>query len=117
MQQVRDAIILTQTSNVEQSPSESTLSDNVPALLTVDSLRIGNWIEFTQQGEHKLRCKLAAVSKPTGRYVFVNRSGMKVLERRTNLALEFKNNTAILFDNTLLFDRAFESVIGSLRQL
>lgn len=34
-----------------------------------------------------------------------------------NLALEFKNNTATLLDNTLLFDRALESVIGSLRQL
>lgn len=118
MQQVREAIVLTQTDSAEQAPSESTLSDDDPALLTVDSLRTGNWIEFTQQDEHKLRCKLAAVSKPTGRYVFVNRSGMKVLEKsRMNLALEFKNNTATLLDNTLLFDRALESVIDSLRQL
>lgn len=112
------AVAVPESENSVSAPCETVLSDNDPALLTVDSLRTGNWIEFTQHDDHKLRCKLAAVSKPTGRYVFVNRSGMKVLEKnRMALALEFKNNTATLLDNTLLFDRALESVIGSLRQL
>jgi hypothetical protein len=33
------------------------------------------------------------------------------------LAMEFKNNSAIVLDNALLFDRALESVIGNLRRL
>jgi hypothetical protein len=34
-----------------------------------------------------------------------------------SLAVEFKNNSVILLDNALLFDRALESVIGNLRRL
>jgi hypothetical protein len=42
---------------------------------------------------------------------------MKVLERsRSSLAREFRQGARVL-DDTLLFDRALESVIGHLRRL
>lgn len=120
MLQVSQEVRLPQadTEHPEESAHELELTDDDPALVTVDSLHTGHWIEFIQDDEHKLRCKLAAISKTTGRYIFVNRSGMKVLEKtRLELAARFKNKTAILLDDALLFDRALESVIGNLRRI
>ncbi|WP_280633894.1 DUF1631 family protein [Pseudomonas fluorescens] len=87
-------------------------------LLQVDQLHLGSWVEFQEDDDNALRCKLAAIIEATGKYVFVNRTGLKVLEHsRTSLALEFRRGAARLLDDTLLFDRALESVLGNLRQL
>ncbi|MGL6241804.1 DUF1631 domain-containing protein [Pseudomonas sp.] len=87
-------------------------------LLQVDQLRIGSWVEFQEDDENTLRCKLAAIIEATGKYIFVDRTGMKVLERsRTGLALEFRRGAVRALDDTLLFDRALESVLGNLRRL
>ncbi|MGY2279590.1 DUF1631 domain-containing protein [Pseudomonas monsensis] len=84
----------------------------------VDQLRPGSWVVFQEDEEHTLRCKLAAIIEATGKYVFVDRTGMKVLEHsRTGLALEFRRGAARALDDTLLFDRALESVLGNLRRL
>nr|MBF0681769.1 DUF1631 domain-containing protein [Pseudomonas sp.] len=101
----------------EQEP-EINLADNDEALAQVDNLRVGSWVEFQEDEEHKLRCKLAAIIKPTGKYIFVNRTGMKVLEKtRMGLAIEFRRGAIRLLNDALLFDRALESVIGNLRDL
>jgi len=87
-------------------------------LIQVDQLRLGSWVEFQEEDDNRLRCKLAAIIQATGKYIFVNRTGLKVLEHsRTSLALEFRRGAARLLDDTLLFDRALESVLGNLRQL
>lgn len=118
MVEVQAEIVLQQPETTDYSVNKIILEDDDPALLQVDSLRTGSWIEFIQDDQRKLRCKLAAIIKSTGRYIFVNRSGVKVLEKnRMGLAADFKNNTVILLDNALLFDRALESVIGNLRRL
>jgi hypothetical protein len=84
----------------------------------VDQLRPGCWVEFQEDPDNTLRCKLAAIIEATGHYIFVNRTGMKVLERsRTSLALEFHRGAVCALDDTLLFDRAMDSVIGNLRRL
>lgn len=94
------------------------LADDDAAVLQVDKLRVGCWVEVQEDEEHKLRCKLAAVIEPTGRYVFVNRTGMKVLEKtRMGLAVEFRRGAIRLLDDALLFDRALEAVLGNLRRL
>lgn len=81
----------------------------------VDALSVGAWFEILDV-EQKLRCKLAAVIRPMGRLVFVNRTGMKVLDRtREELALDYQEGRVRLLDDALLFDRAMTSVIGSLR--
>ena len=101
----------------DQEP-EINLADNDEALTQVDNLRVGSWVEFQEDEEHKLRCKLAAIIKPTGKYIFVNRTGMKVLEKtRMGLAIEFRRGAIRLLNDALLFDRALESVIGNLRDL
>ncbi|WP_425916825.1 DUF1631 domain-containing protein [Pseudomonas sp. GWSMS-1] len=118
MVEVIEEIILLAPGELRASEPEISLPDDDEALLQVDNLRVGSWVEFQEDEEHKLRCKLAAVIKPTGKYIFVNRTGMKVLEKtRMGLAVEFRRSAIRLLDDALLFDRALESVIGNLRKL
>ncbi len=118
MVEVVEEIILLAPGELRVAEPEASLPDDDESLLQVDNLRVGSWVEFQEDEEHKLRCKLAAVIKPTGKYIFVNRTGMKVLEKtRMGLAVEFRRNAIRLLDDALLFDRALESVIGNLRKL
>lgn len=118
MVEVIEEIILLAPGELRATEPEISLPDDDEALLQVDNLRVGSWVEFQEDEEHKLRCKLAAVIKPTGKYIFVNRTGMKVLEKtRMGLAVEFRRSAIRLLDDALLFDRALESVIGNLRKL
>lgn len=105
----------------DEGPTDA-VSVRLPAddagLHQVDQMRPGCWVEFQEDDENTLRCKLAAIIDSTGKYIFVDRTGMKVLERcRTGLALEFRRGAVRALDDTLLFDRALESVLGNLRCL
>jgi hypothetical protein len=118
MVEVVEEIVLVAPGETRPPEAETLLPDDDASVLQVDNLRVGSWVEFQEDDEHKLRCKLAAVIKPTGKYIFVNRTGMKVLEKtRMGLAVEFRRNAIRLLDDALLFDRALESVIGNLRRL
>lgn len=118
MVEVVEEIVLLAPGEVREREPESSLPDDDEALLQVDGLRVGSWVEIQEDEEHKLRCKLAAIIKPTGKYIFVNRTGMKVLEKtRMGLAVEFRRAAIRMLDDALLFDRALESVIGNLRKL
>ena len=80
-----------------------------------DNLRVGAWIELTRDGT-KMRCKLAAFIRATGKYIFVNRSGAKVAEyRRQELAATMASGAVSMLDDGLIFDRALESIIDNLR--
>lgn len=81
----------------------------------VDALGEGTWVEMAQ-GDSRFRCKLAAIIRATGKYIFVNRAGQKVAENtREGLALDLQSGKVSLLDDGLLFDRALQSVIGNLR--
>ncbi|MES2820524.1 MAG: DUF1631 domain-containing protein [Pseudomonadota bacterium] len=118
MVEVIEEIVLRVPGQSPVQEVEVSLPDDDETVLAVDNLRVGSWVEFQEDTEHKLRCKLAAIIKPTGKYIFVNRTGMKVLEKtRMGLAVEFRKGAIRLLDDALLFDRALESVIGNLRRL
>lgn len=86
-------------------------------LALVSNLRQGGWFEMTEAGGEVYTCRLAAIIKPTGKYIFVNRAGMKVAEEsREDLALALKVGSLRILDDTMLFDRALESVISNLRE-
>lgn len=86
-------------------------------LALISKLTQGTWFEMLEGNGKGYRCRLAAIIKPTGKYIFVNRSGMKVAEKtREGLALAMKEDKLKLLDDTMLFDRALESVISSLRK-
>ncbi|WP_411390237.1 DUF1631 domain-containing protein [Pseudomonas sp. MPB23] len=94
------------------------LPDNDPDLLNVRQLRIGSWVVFQQDQANSLRCKLAAIIEPANRFIFVSRTGLKVLEKSTGqLALAFKHGALHTLDDGPLFERALAAVTGKLRQL
>ena len=84
-------------------------------LAKADQLRVGSWVEM-QGEEHRVRCKLAAFIRATGKYIFVNRSGAKVAEyHRDGLAEALETGVITMLDDGLIFDRALESIIDNLR--
>ncbi len=87
-------------------------------LQVVDKLSEGSWVEIRSKGSDPLRCKLATIVGNGNRYVFVNRRGMKVAERsRLQLAEGVSSGEVIPLDESEVFDKALEAVIGNLRQL
>ncbi len=114
---VEEIVLVAPGEQVVREPSLN-LAENDECVLQVDKLRLGSWVEIQEDEDHKLRCKLTAIVEPSGRYVFVNRTGMKVLEKtRMGLAVEFRRGAIRVLDDSLLFDRALESVLGNLRKL
>src|SRR5690554_7966274 len=79
-------------------------------------MRVGSWVELKRDDDTRLRCKLAAFIKATGKYIFVNRSGAKVAEyQREGLAAAMQAGGISMLDDGLIFDRALESIIDNLR--
>lgn len=115
MVQVQEQI---QLHNADEGPVDTGSAADDESLLQVDRLQVGGWVEFQEEEENTLRCKLAAIIDTTGKYIFVDRTGMKVRERsRESLALDIRRHTVRILDDTLLFDRALESVIDNLQRL
>ncbi|MHC8404237.1 DUF1631 domain-containing protein [Pseudomonas sp. TMB3-21] len=115
MVEVREDVVL---QNAEAAEALARLPTDDAGLQQVDQLVPGNWVEIEEDQENTLRCKLTAIIDATGKYIFVNRTGLKVLERsRTELAHDFQRGAVRVLADTLLFDRALESVIGNLRRL
>ncbi|WP_339651368.1 DUF1631 domain-containing protein [Halopseudomonas pelagia] len=92
---------------------------DIKAAAWVGALHTGSWFELaTATEDPPQRCKLAAVISFSGKYIFVNRSGVKVAEFSANtLAQHYEQGLVRLLDDNQLFDRALESVIGNLRRL
>jgi hypothetical protein len=84
----------------------------------VDALTVGAWLEIIDEDGKQLRCRLAAKIESADRFIFVNRSGVKVAERsRDQLVNELADGELLVLENSQLFDRALQSVIGNLREL
>ena len=80
-----------------------------------EKLRVGSWVELSRD-DQKTRCKLAAVIKATGKYIFVNRNGAKVAEYNlADVATALETGEVNMLDDGLIFDRALESIIDNLR--
>lgn len=85
-------------------------------LALVNNITQGTWFEMQGDAGEKYRCRLAAIIRSVGKYIFVNRSGMKVAEEsRESLAIALQTKRLTILDDGMLFDRALEAVIGSLR--
>ena len=106
---------------VHSVPLASSHADNSRPELegsAIQTLRVGNWVDFRQEDGRMLRCRLAAVINGIGKYIFVNRSGIKVAElNRDELQLALTEQKVVLIDDDRLFDRALESVISNLRDM
>jgi hypothetical protein len=100
---------------------EETISESVQAdpqhLALVNNITQGTWFEMQGDAGEKYRCRLAAIIRSVGKYIFVNRSGMKVAEEsRESLAVALQTKRLTILDDGMLFDRALEAVIGTLRE-
>lgn len=82
----------------------------------IDNIEIGNWVEFRLVNGASFRCKLSAVIEEASCFVFVNRMGLKVIEKtRVELAHEMRRGRLTLLEQGALIDRALDAVVGSLR--
>lgn len=108
----------------EQEIQSESVPSNTPGmsasdqyLRLTDSFTVGMWFESQEQAEAAYRCRLAAIIRGTGKYIFVNRAGIKVAEEtKASLAIKLESGGLRTLDDSMLFDRALESVISNLRQ-
>ncbi|MDQ0010221.1 hypothetical protein J2T07_002411 [Luteibacter jiangsuensis] len=112
---------------IEEPVAEPEPDDEVDSLLDeafdernlaqARELKVGQWLEFTAADGTTDRAKLSWVSPISGRYLFVNRRGLKVADHSlAGLAQAFAGGTARVLDSTLLFDRAMDAIVEKLRQ-
>nr|WP_246722732.1 DUF1631 domain-containing protein [Aliikangiella sp. G2MR2-5] len=84
---------------------------------TVENFSAGSWFDLKIDEEYR-RCKLAARIVSTGKYIFVNRAGVKVSEFFTDeLAAAYQLGEIKVLDDEALFDRALKAVISNLRDM
>jgi hypothetical protein len=100
----------------EVAPAAESLPEGDQHLALVGNITQGSWFEMQTEDGQKFRSRLAAIIRATGKYIFVNRSGVKVAEEtRMTLAMALKSGRMQVLDDGMLFDRALEAVIGNLR--
>lgn len=85
----------------------------------VDELPINSWINYILIDENRtIRCKLASKIETNDSYIFVNRFGFKVLERkRRDFANDLQKKRVTILENTPLFDRAFENIGNNIKKI
>lgn len=87
-------------------------------LLRIDEIDIGNWVEFSLVNGSRFRCKLSAKVPEEDTCIFVNRLGLKVVEKtREELAHELRKGRMHILEEGLLIDRAMDAVVGNLRKM
>ena len=83
----------------------------------VQALQPGTWLEFCLPDETMTRAKLSWISPMSGRYLFVNRRGLKVADYAPReLAVLLTDGQARILAANALFDRAMTAIVGKLSQ-
>jgi hypothetical protein len=126
VQAVEEAAVLPIPESIQPiAESEATLDadepevqeEHIPELHIVQELKPGTWLEFTTEGDTIERAKLSWISPMSGRYLFVNRRGLKVADYSPHeLAREIAGGRARVLESTALFDRALDAIVGRLSQ-
>ena len=101
--------------DLDAAPAEP--EEDTPELRMVHELKPGIWLEFATEGDTIERAKLSWVSPMSGRYLFVNRRGLKVADYAPHeLAREIIAGRARVLESSALFDRALDAIVGRLSQ-
>lgn len=96
----------------EQALEEHAMSQHHESL---DSIEVGDWVEFRMVNGSCFRCKLSAVIEEADSFVFVNRMGLKVVEKtRSELAHELRRDRLTVLEQSPLVDRALDAIVGGL---
>ncbi len=94
-----------------------TLSPDSSEWLQVQALQPGTWLEFSLTEDNLTRAKLSWISPMSGRYLFVNRRGLKVADYSPqDLAILLADGQARVLAANALFDRAMTAIVGKLSQ-
>ncbi|WP_299599641.1 DUF1631 domain-containing protein [uncultured Microbulbifer sp.] len=102
---------------VESASEAEALSQSDSHWQQTFRLAQGSWFELKRGDEEQFRCRLAAVIKDIDQFIFVNRNGAKVAEfTRMELAHALRNAQLMPLDDGMLFERALQSVIGTVRK-
>ncbi|MER3547268.1 MAG: DUF1631 domain-containing protein, partial [Rhodanobacteraceae bacterium] len=111
------ASVLEEEAAEASAPEAGALADDAESVQAVRALKVGAWIEFIDaQGAHE-RAKLSWISPISGKYLFVNRRGLKVADRSVQqLAAELRDGRATILEEVPLFDRALDAIVERLRQ-
>jgi hypothetical protein len=81
----------------------------------INALKPGTWLEFNTDAEHFERAKLSWISPMSGRYLFVNRRGLKVADYSPyELATVMVEGRARILASNALFDRAMDAIVDRL---
>ena len=118
-QDAQEDVSQAQTVDISPQPEEPPrdFAQDDPQMQQVASFVQGAWFEMHDNEGHPQRCRFAAFIKPTGKYIFVSRGGMKVAEKtQQELALLIKRGKLRALDNSVLFDRALETIVAGLRK-
>ncbi|UJJ57683.1 DUF1631 domain-containing protein [Rhodanobacter denitrificans] len=107
----------------DTTPPDSVEEDLVEAPLDspewhqVQSLQPGTWLEFCLPDEPMTRAKLSWISPMSGRYLFVNRRGLKVADYSPQeLTVLITDGHARMLAANALFDRAMTAIVDKLSQ-
>lgn len=114
-----EAVVEMVTVEVEEAPTavsteryDASLS---PFIKQAEEMRVGQWVELSDAVGTRFRCKLAARIRATDTFIFVNRRGAKIAERKTiEFARDLKLGMSRILDSGMLIDRALEAIIGRL---
>lgn len=85
----------------------------------VQKLKPGTWVQYAPPNSAKsFRCKLALVTEPNKTYVFVNRFGLRVFEKRLDeVAIDMQKGYFAIMESGVLFDRAMGNITTKLKSL
>lgn len=97
-------------------PAEEEIAPEIrEGIERVRALKPGTWLEFIGQSEHFERAKLSWISPMSGRYLFVNRRGLKVADYSPyELAKLMVDGHARILASNALFDRAMDAIVDRL---
>jgi hypothetical protein len=83
----------------------------------IDKLSLGTWLEFKLTTNKSLRCKLSTILEDADSFIFVNKLGLKNLEKtREEFADDLFRKNAVILQQGPLIDRAMSAVTSSLKQ-
>ncbi|MGX5174369.1 DUF1631 family protein [Aliikangiella sp. IMCC44653] len=99
---------LTQSGNKQASEADKS---------RVNKIAVGTWVKILINDE-LTKCRLAAKISSTGKFIFTDRSGLKIKECLLDeLAHLYVNKQLLLDENDDVFDQALASVISNMRNL
>jgi hypothetical protein len=101
----------------EEDAAAETASEFGDELQVIQDLRPGSWLEFGAHGDTPERAKLSWISPMSGRYLFVNRRGLKVADHSPQeLAHAMAAGQIRILESSTLFDRAMDAIVDRLSQ-